>query len=158
MPLARCPTLKLQACHSSGNSPGCNPSSRWHWALLTRTRLCLLRKGLWLVNLPPASSLVDQPSGVPDCSPFSPYMVGVVQLVEHRIVVPSVAGSSPVTHPIRLKARGPERPLRPFAFDFRILGCSQAVRHGTLTPAFAGSSPAIPATLLSRARPCGAHK
>src|SRR4051794_16026052 len=27
-------------------------------------------------------------------------MVGVAQLVEHRVVVPGVAGSSPVTHPI----------------------------------------------------------
>ena len=26
-------------------------------------------------------------------------MVSVVQLVEHRIVVPSVVGSSPITHP-----------------------------------------------------------
>ena len=29
-------------------------------------------------------------------------MVDVVQLVEHRIVVPSVAGSSPVIHPIKI--------------------------------------------------------
>ena len=29
-------------------------------------------------------------------------MAGVAQLVEHRFVVPSVAGSSPVTRPIRL--------------------------------------------------------
>ena len=29
----------------------------------------------------------------------SPVMVGVAQLVEHRVVVPGVAGSSPVTHP-----------------------------------------------------------
>src|SRR5699024_10751875 len=26
-------------------------------------------------------------------------MVGVAQLVEHRVVIPGVAGSSPVTHP-----------------------------------------------------------
>ena len=26
-------------------------------------------------------------------------MVGVAQLVEHRIVIPAVAGSSPVVHP-----------------------------------------------------------
>ena len=30
----------------------------------------------------------------------SGHMVGVAQLVEHRVVVPGVAGSSPVTHPI----------------------------------------------------------
>ncbi len=29
------------------------------------------------------------------------YMVDVVQLVEHRIVVPSVVGSSPIIHPIK---------------------------------------------------------
>ena len=29
-------------------------------------------------------------------------MVSVVQLVEHRIVVPSVVGSSPITHPKKL--------------------------------------------------------
>ena len=29
-------------------------------------------------------------------------MVSVVQLVEHRIVVPSVVGSSPITHPLAL--------------------------------------------------------
>ena len=28
-------------------------------------------------------------------------MVSVVQLVEHRIVVPSVVGSSPITHPLK---------------------------------------------------------
>ena len=32
-------------------------------------------------------------------------MVGVAQLVEHRVVVPGVAGSSPVTHPIGSTAR-----------------------------------------------------
>ena len=31
------------------------------------------------------------------------YMVGVVQLAEHRIVVPGVVGSSPITHPIKSK-------------------------------------------------------
>src|SRR5436305_14692082 len=30
-------------------------------------------------------------------------MVGVAQLVEHRVVVPGVAGSSPVTHPTRIR-------------------------------------------------------
>ena len=28
-------------------------------------------------------------------------MVGIVQLAEHRIVVPGVVGSSPITHPIK---------------------------------------------------------
>lgn len=31
-------------------------------------------------------------------------MVGVAQLVEHRVVVARVAGSSPVAHPIKVKA------------------------------------------------------
>ena len=67
---------------------------------------------------PPASSLRPrlQAYQFPQVSP----MVGVVQLVEHRIVVPSVAGSSPVIHPIKLKAEGPERPLRPYAFTSEI--------------------------------------
>ena len=32
-------------------------------------------------------------------------MVDVVQLVEHRIVVPSVVGSSPIIHPIKKETR-----------------------------------------------------
>ena len=35
------------------------------------------------------------------------YMVSVVQLVEHRIVVPSVVGSSPITHPCCNSRRNP---------------------------------------------------
>ena len=41
-------------------------------------------------------------------------MVDVVQLVEHRIVVPSVVGSSPIIHP-----QAPQTPFRlprPFLF------------------------------------------
>ena len=71
------------------------------------------------------------------------YMVGIAQLAEHRIVVPGVVGSSPITHPILWLRAGASAPA--FA-SLPILGCSQVVRHGTLTPAFAGSSPAIPAT------------
>ena len=69
-------------------------------------------------------------------------MVGIAQLAEHRIVVPGVVGSSPITHPIQWLRAGASAPARAAPF---ILGCSQVVRHGTLTPAFAGSSPAIPA-------------
>ncbi len=32
------------------------------------------------------------------------FVVGVAQSVEHRIVAPDVAGSSPVTHPITFRA------------------------------------------------------
>ncbi len=32
--------------------------------------------------------------------PITSNMVGIVQLAEHRIVVPGVVGSSPITHPI----------------------------------------------------------
>jgi hypothetical protein len=42
------------------------------------------------------------------------FMVGVAQLVEHRLVAPNVAGSIPVTHPIILKARV-------FRITFRII-------------------------------------
>ena len=41
-------------------------------------------------------------------------MVGVAQLVEHRVVVPGVAGSSPVTHP---KQDEPPKPFRPGSQD-----------------------------------------
>ena len=41
-------------------------------------------------------------------------MVDVVQLVEHRIVVPSVVGSSPIIHPI------PSLPASPGSFFFSI--------------------------------------
>lgn len=34
-------------------------------------------------------------------------MVGVAQLVEHRIVAPGVVGSIPIVHPIFEKAPGP---------------------------------------------------
>ena len=74
-------------------------------------------------------------------------MVDVVQLVEHRIVVPSVAGSSPVIHPITTSRREGRSVRSGLALFFSTLGCSQVVRHGTLTPAFAGSNPAIPASL-----------
>ena len=73
--------------------------------------------------------------------PAKQHMVGIAQLAEHRIVVPGVVGSSPITHPILWLRAGASAP----ALASLILGCSQVVRHGTLTPAFAGSSPAIPA-------------
>ena len=41
-------------------------------------------------------------------------MVGVAQLVEHRVVIPGVAGSSPVAHPI-----GEEAPIDPIGASFR---------------------------------------
>ena len=36
-----------------------------------------------------------------DKKEFQFHMVGIVQLAEHRIVVPGVVGSSPITHPIK---------------------------------------------------------
>ena len=111
-----------------------------------------LRKGLWPANLPPASPLIGQTSGVPAHLRASPRpkrnkvnMVGIAQLAEHRIVVPGVVGSSPITHPILWLRAGASAP----AFPTLSLGCSQVVRHGTLTPAFVGSSPTIPARPLS---------
>ncbi len=38
-------------------------------------------------------------------------MVGVAQLVEHWVVAPVAAGSSPVTHPIMKKVRGQMSPF-----------------------------------------------
>jgi hypothetical protein len=37
------------------------------------------------------------------------HMVGVAQLVEHRVVVPGVGGSSPLTHPNRSTSHLHER-------------------------------------------------
>jgi hypothetical protein len=37
-------------------------------------------------------------------------MVGVAQLVEHWVVAPVVAGSSPVTHPIKAFSSAPPYP------------------------------------------------
>ena len=44
-------------------------------------------------------------------------MVGVAQLVEHRVVIPGVAGSSPVTHPTEEEA-----PIDPVGASFRFPG------------------------------------
>lgn len=38
-------------------------------------------------------------------------MVTVAQLVEHRFVVPTVAGSSPVSHPMKVIKKRSLRPL-----------------------------------------------
>ena len=76
-----------------------------------------LRKGLWPANLPPASPLIGQTSGVPAHLRASPRpkrnkvnMVGIAQLAEHRIVVPGVVGSSPITHPILWLRAGASAP------------------------------------------------
>src|SRR5262249_12599195 len=50
-------------------------------------------------------------------------MVVVAQLVEHRVVVPGVAGSSPVSHPLISKRR--HRCLR---FDLFLTAVSSALR------------------------------
>jgi hypothetical protein len=53
-------------------------------------------------------------------------MVGVAQLVESRIVIPVVVGSSPIAHPIH---RGP---------------LAQSVEQRTLNPRVEGSIPSRP--------------
>ena len=71
-------------------------------------------------------------------------MVGLAQLVEHRIVVPGVVGSSPISHPtlpatarlrraVKLSAarRSHDGGFRPAA---QTMGCSVMVTHRTLTP------------------------
>jgi hypothetical protein len=40
-------------------------------------------------------------------------MVGVAQLVEPRIVIPVVVGSSPIVHPIQMRARCQRTRARP---------------------------------------------
>ncbi len=63
-------------------------------------------------------------------------MVGVAQLVELRIVVPAVVGSSPIAHPTHLRRRGEllhgHGPL------------AQLVEQLTLNQRVAGSNPARP--------------
>ena len=54
-------------------------------------------------------------------------MVAIAQLVEHRIVIPAVAGSSPVSHP-----------------HFFMVAIAQLVEHRIVIPAVAGSSPVRP--------------
>ena len=52
-------------------------------------------------------------------------MVSVVQLVEHRIVVPSVVGSSPITHPLKKLAFRPAFlycTFGGFFYDFVVAG------------------------------------
>ena len=56
-------------------------------------------------------------------------MVGVVQLAEHRIVVPGVVGSSPITHPRKGKS---SQTGRLFLFSFG--------RDGTRRPKMQQSS------------------
>src|SRR5215211_8697001 len=46
-------------------------------------------------------------------------MVVVAQLVEHRVVVPGVAGSSPVDHPIHAGTSRPGRQTGPVAYPRR---------------------------------------
>ena len=65
-------------------------------------------------------------------------MVGVAQLVEHRIVIPAVVGSSPIVHPIFIKqiwlsvlANGP---------------LAQLAEQRTLNPQVVGSIPTWPTT------------
>ena len=58
------------------------------------------------------------------CTILSLFMVAIAQLVEHRIVIPAVAGSSPVSHP-----------------TFFMVAIAQLVEHRIVIPAVVGSSP-----------------
>ena len=57
----------------------------------------LLSRGLW-VRVPPGAPVATRPK----CYP----MVAVAQLVESRIVIPVVVGSSPISHPTTSLAFG----------------------------------------------------
>lgn len=80
-------------------------------------------------------------------------MVGVAQLVEPRIVIPVVVGSSPISHPICLFYRSrpfllpalvhvmaagatPRRPVLALAFNYSPFDSETECRSGTLPRAF----------------------
>ena len=65
-------------------------------------------------------------------------MVGLAQLVEHRIVVPGVVGSSPISHPLIFSDR-----LCRF-----IMGCSVRGNTPDFDSVIVGSSPAVPVSYL----------
>ena len=46
-------------------------------------------------------------------------MVDVAQLVEPRIVIPAVVGSSPIVHPNQMEQQGRPRPSRLCAWEAR---------------------------------------
>ena len=70
-------------------------------------------------------------------------MVGVAQLVEPRVVIPVVVGSSPIVHPTFEGSRLNRETGGPLA---------QLVEHRTLNPPVRGSNPRGPttSTLLRR--------
>jgi hypothetical protein len=57
----------------------------------------------------------------------STHVVAVAQLAEHRVVVPGVAGSSPVSHPNTKKKRQPQRLALLLWADWS--GCEFAVAY-----------------------------
>ena len=68
-------------------------------------------------------------------------MVGLAQLVEHRIVVPGVVGSSPISHPLYW-----EQVYIPFS---HILGRGVSGNTPDFDSVIVGSSPAVPAVLFA---------
>ena len=60
-----------------------------------------------------------------ECGLFAVAMVAVAQLVESRIVIPVVVGSSPISHPTKLLANQEFTPLLPAAF---FLACSKSAK------------------------------
>src|SRR3954468_615786 len=70
-------------------------------------------------------------------------MVGVAQLAEHRVVIPVVAGSTPVTHPTKHAGQGRCRTWRPAV---RAAGLDPAprfhdLRHGHVAMLIAAGVP-----------------
>ena len=73
-------------------------------------------------------------------------MVGVAQLVEPRIVIPVVVGSSPIVHPIQMRVPASEciRPPRWGGVMFFIGPLAQLVEQETLNLLVVGSTPTRP--------------
>ena len=77
-------------------------------------------------------------------------MVGVAQLVELRIVIPAVVGSSPIVHPTssrRLFAQEGVSQVRNLAKFGSLSGAlAQLAEQRTLNPQVVGSIPTCPTT------------
>ena len=74
------------------------------------------------------------------------FMVSVAQLVEPRIVIPVVVGSSPIAHPIFGNSQ--VHMILAILFQTVFGPLAQLVEQGTLNPKVVGSTPTRPTNFL----------